>query len=313
MELGPPEAFGTGSDYSRLAIHKSKLEILFNANTGKSNASSTPSLQPVDVTIESPGTVFAIQGDTLKYEFYCENNLNLERTIIGIQNIFPALLNLSFADPPVVLNTKVYVGDSTFTWEHERLGFNFTLHTQELVEQSIADSIERLSLFHGFKNRSLAAAIHYFYIASRLTVSGHSQWEFMAEAILNFNKVLVILFGDSRDEIRNGLRSFGYEDKEIEAEFIPLKLLRDFLDVGHPRTVLLEKEQLKILYVYLFNVELTYKKLFERIFDKIKKEGITFDAGKLKMDKNEKCKFDRLIEKISTVPRVKQQLGIKQS
>lgn len=45
-------------------------------------------------------------------------------------------------------------------------------------------------------NRRLAAALHYYYVAKRLTEAGNLPQEFMTEIILNYYKVLEILFSD---------------------------------------------------------------------------------------------------------------------
>lgn len=107
----------------------------------------------------------------------------------------------------------------------KRIGFSFTPLTSEILEEHVAGFFKTLPLISETKNRRLVAAIYYFYTSSRLLVSGHSQWEFMAECILNLNKTLEILFGGTRDLIRDGLSKLGYETEEIEGDYMVLNLI----------------------------------------------------------------------------------------
>ena len=62
-------------------------------------------------------------------------------------------------------------------------------------------------------NKRLAAALSYYYTAKRLIEAGNSPFEFMAEAILNYSKILEIMFVHSKDtmtDVRNELLKFGY-------------------------------------------------------------------------------------------------------
>jgi hypothetical protein len=62
--------------------------------------------------------------------------------------------------------------------------------------------------------------------------------EFLAEALPNYTKVLVVLFPgqpgvETMDSARAGLRQLGYPDLEIERDFIPAMALRSHIDVAH--------------------------------------------------------------------------------
>jgi hypothetical protein len=295
-KLSPPVIFGVGNDYSRLVVHQSKAHLIWNANTGRVQCKSEPPLSPLDVTVEGPETKFILRGDELTYIFSCKSLDQLLGCLNGLQFVFPAFLNLKFPDPPTVEHIKCKLGDVEFRWEHKGMIHSFTPQTSEILEKHVAEFINTLPLISGTKNRRLVAAIYYFYTSSRLLVSGHSQWEFMAECILNLCKALEILFGREMDSIRDGLKKLGYKSDEIEGDFIPLVILRNVLDVAHPRIAIFPQDSLSTLYVYLSNTETRFRKLLENAITAI-------DEGKLKLpndevlelDASEKIKLEKLI------------------
>ena len=65
-----------------------------------------------------------------------------------------------------------------------------------------------------------------------------SPWEFMSEVLLNFAKVLEVLFPASEsqtiDAARAGLRELGFAEDEVEKWFVPALALRNHLDVARP-------------------------------------------------------------------------------
>jgi hypothetical protein len=83
----------------------------------------------------------------------------------------------------------------------------------------------------------------------------------MAEALLNYSKTLEVLFGDTRDQQRAGLRAIGVPDDDIETRFIPVTLLRDFLDVAHPKLSQLDSQRLRDLYLFLIGLEHDFQTL----------------------------------------------------
>lgn len=189
-KLSPPTVFGVANEYGRLVVHESKANLIWNANTGRVQGKSEPPLSPLDVTVESPNTNFSLKGDLLTYTCPCEDYDHLLGCLSGLQFVLPAFLNLKFPDPPVIEFIKGTLGDVDFRWEHSSMAYSFTPLTKEILEEHVAEFTNVLPIISGIKNRRLVAAIYYFYTSSRLLVSGHSQWEFMAECILNLCKAL---------------------------------------------------------------------------------------------------------------------------
>ena len=124
------------------------------------------------------------------------------------------------------------------------------------------------------------AALHYFHVACRLTRVGNSPWEFMSEAILNYCKVLEVLFppkddGKTMDAVRTELRVLGYSDDRIERDFIPAMALRNGIDVGHVHLALLTQTQLQILHHYTESAEFAFRSLIRRVFERVKAGSYT--------------------------------------
>lgn len=295
-KLSPPVIFGAGNDYSRLVVHQSKAHLIWNANTGRVQSKSEPSLPPLDVTITGPETKFVLKGDLITYTLPCESLDQLIGCLNGLQFVFPAFLNLKFPEPPTVEYVKGKLGDVEFRWEHKGAIHSFSPQTSEILEKHVAEFFNILPFISGTQNRRLVAAIYYFYTSSRLLVSGHSQWEFMAECILNLCKTLEILFGREMDSIRDGLQTLGYESDEIEGDYIPLIILRNVLDVAHPRIAVFPQDSLSTLYVYLSNTENRFRKLLERVITAINEDKLQLPQDEeLTLDESEKKKLGKLI------------------
>lgn len=296
VKLAPASVFGTGNEYSRLVVHQSKANLIWNSNTGRVQCKSDPPLSPLKVVIDGPDTKFSLVGDTLTYTCPCEDNDQLVGCLQGLQYVFPAFLNLKFPDPPVVEHIKCKLGEVNFRWEHSGMIYSFTPQTEDILEKHVAEFINLLPFVSGTKNRRLIASIYYFYTSSRLLVSGHGQWEFMAECILNLCKALEILFGGQMDSIRAGLAKMEYKAEEIEGDFIPLVILRNVLDVAHPRIAIFPQESLSVLYAYLSNTENRFRTLLEKVIKAVGDGNLELEQDEsLKLDEDEKNKLEKLI------------------
>lgn len=274
IKLSPPTAFGTDDSPSRTLVKARAAKLTMNANTGKWFALSNPPLDPLDVVIESPTFKFILQGDLLRYSFRSESLSDLEGTIGAFKWVLPSLLNLEFSEPPTVLYVRGQVGKAKFRWEHRREEWQIHMRTvvPNKLEEHIAECFEALPLFNGINNRRLAAALYYFHVGVRLNVCGDSPWEFMAESILNFSKSLEILFSTSentKDDIRRELKKLGFTNDYIEGDFIPLLILRSWVDVAHPRVAIFKRDDLKILYKYLALSEEKLRSLLKLVLKQV--------------------------------------------
>lgn len=77
----------------------------------------------------------------------------------------------------------------------------------------------------------------YFHHALRLiapTEVNYIPYSVHAEVLLNLAKSIEILFGPSRNELRTRLRELGYSNVQIETQIVPIIIVRNEMDVGHP-------------------------------------------------------------------------------
>jgi hypothetical protein len=303
VHFGPPTVFGQSDAPSRVFIPPGagrEVQLLWNGQTGRLTFQSIPPLEPLQVTIQGTSDQLKLHGDVLRYECICNDVENLVASIHVLQYFFPAVLNVDFPEPPHVVSISGRVDGVPFRWLHKESAPVFTPISAALLEQFVSSAVERLAVVQGQPQRRLMASVHYFHVASRLLAVGTSVWEFMPEYVLNLCKALEVLCGNSRDEIRTHLVQLGYSTDDVEGDFIPLLLLRNHFDVGHPRLTVLNSAQLQVLYRYLEKTESNFRDLFRRVFARLK-EGIYFvrEPGEMRLDPGEQRRFDRLIESMA--------------
>lgn len=274
LKLSPGIAFGTEDGGGRTIIKARAATVTMNANNGKWVVRSKPPLEPFDVEAEIGDAVLRLKGDSLVYEFNCLSLSVLEAMLTAFKYIYPTILNLEFSEPPVVVSVSGDVGGVDFRWEHKKQEWLILMRTviPENLEEHIVNSFRGMALFNGANNRRLAAALSYFHIAVRLNVSGDSPWEFMAETILNYCKAIEIVFVSSdntKEDVRKGLESLGYTKEEIEGDFIPLMILRSYVDVAHPKVAIFEPRDLRVLYAYLSQSEDIVRELLQRVIIRV--------------------------------------------
>ena len=102
LKLGPATTFGTDSSLSRTLVRAHRATIIINANTGRWLAKSDPPLDPLEVIVETKDSKLVLDGDVLRYDFRCADISQLESTLTAFKWVFPTLLNLKFAEPPII-------------------------------------------------------------------------------------------------------------------------------------------------------------------------------------------------------------------
>lgn len=283
----PLEAFGQHSGKGRTVLRGSKLRIRFDANTGRAYFDCEPPLNPLDVSIEMPDMTIRLRGNQLDIRTYCENMNGLVNLTEGIYYGFPPVLNLNFAESPVIKRVKGKVGNTAFCWEQKRQEGGFEVTDQEIQEGKINSAWVDMEFLNTHPaQRRILAALQHFYVACQLSEGGNSPWSFMAEVILNYCKILNVLFpygGDveAKDAARIGLAKLGYSDDEIESNFIPVIELRNKIDVGHVKLSLFKQKQLNILHEYSDAAEGYFRSMLRRLIDRLKVESdlLAADAG----------------------------------
>jgi hypothetical protein len=276
VKLGPPQPFGAGKGPCRTAIRAVPATTVYNANTGRATIESERPLEPVDVRVEGDGGVFTMRGDVLSISTRVETPRALHNALTFFMFSVPVLLNVEILDAPHILHVRGTVGGVPFSWELAGADFSFDLTTTDYQSERIRKAVRRIDMVSGDRNRQIMAALHYFHKACRLLASGDSPWEFMAEALLNFAKVLQALFGESRDEVRAGLSSLGYPEPDAEKYFVAAMALRAEIDVGHVMTSVLRQSDLRVLYKYLSGAEMAFRQLLQKVLNETAAGRLSF-------------------------------------
>jgi hypothetical protein len=288
--LQPLQPFGESASGGRTAVREVEAEMYSNMNTGH-------------FTIESKTPLKPLNGNCLQINTRCESIIHLTRLTESIFFLIPMLLNIEFADPPVIEDVTGRVGKTNFRWALSAWKAEIETTTQKKQEARVISSWERYKLITQPENRRFVAALHYFHVACRLNRSGHSPWEFMSEIILNLSKVLEVLFppleaGKTRDGVRESLKKIGYSDNEIETHFIPIMAIRNNIDVGHVHLSMLTQEQLQVLHAYTESLESAIRSMLRLLIDKIQKSEFQLDSS---FNLSPKKEVTKTIEKLKTM------------
>lgn len=238
FHFAPKQPFGTEPTGGRTTVQGKAAKASFNANNGAHWIESAEPLAPLDVTIKEQARTVTLRGHVFEMSQVFQSLRDLDDWLTGLYFALPMTLNVQFADPPVIERVDGHIGGSAFRWELRDWRMEYDITTQERQEKRFATAWEHLDLVGGISNRRFLAALHYFHVACRLSRSGGTAGEFVADVMLNLSKTLEVLFppdsdGMTRNAVRLGLRQLGYADDSIESDFIPALALRNQIDVGH--------------------------------------------------------------------------------
>jgi hypothetical protein len=273
----PQQPFGESAGGGRTAVQSKPATAFFDANTGNHSIESKEPLQPLDVRIEE-GSMrnIVMTGTILSVSQKIDSNTELTDLIQGLYLCLPILINVDFADPPIITRVDGSVGGRNFRWELNKWSMEFEITTQERQGQAIFDAWRRIVLLKLTTSRRMISALHYFHVAVRLNRIGAMPGEFLSEYILNLSKILDALFRANKNHkqpmaIRKGLRLLGFDDKRIEAEFMPANTLRNKIDSGHVFLSLLTEHQLEVIHEYTDKAERSFRELLKTVMSAIEK------------------------------------------
>lgn len=296
----PPQPFGTVAGGGHTAVRAVAASALLNANSGEHTIESKEPLLPLNVTIEEPAQTLRLAGTTLSISQQFASLREMEEVIESIYYVFPALVNVPFADPPYIERVDGKVGSTSFRWELDEWRMKFRTTTQEQQEEKFAKAWERMGVLSERTRHRLVAGLHYFHVACRLARAGSTAGEFIAEVVLNLAKSLEVLFppagdGRTRDAARAGLRTLDFAENQIECDFIPAMVLRNEIDVGHVELGLFKMDQLKTIHAFTERAEDAFREMFERLLSRVESGKADIAPHELGPPKDETLK---LIERL---------------
>jgi hypothetical protein len=236
----------------------------YNARTGQYTIASTNPLTPITLDLVDKNHRVSVRGNVLTVELSVASQEDLHEFIEGVYYGMPLILAADFADPPIITDVSGTVNGFAFGWNLMRFQAEFHTTTQDEQTDLIWKGWQRLAALAAPEQRRVAAALHYFHVATRLERVAQAPGEFLAEALLNYAKILEVLFGESTQAMRAALRGLGFVDDAIERDFIPAAILRSKFDVAHVSLVLLDSEQLSVLQRFADRAEVQFRSLLSR-------------------------------------------------
>jgi hypothetical protein len=303
LVLEPLQLFGMSKEGGRTTtLDDSDGGIIFNAYTGSHYSEMSKSLDPLDVTIESPGDKVILKGNILIYYKKCETLNELHEIISTFYFILPILFNIKYADPPHIVEINGTIGDIEYCWELDNWKMDFQVTNSEEQEKKFIELWDEINLVGINENHRLATALYYYYVANRLNRSAVSPGEFMAEAILNCAKILEVLFPPKGaiktiDAARIGLSLIGYSKDEIEKKFVPVMILRNQVDSAHVFLSIFTIEELTTIHKYTERLESYFRELLNRVIAQIRDNKFKLESYELSPADTDLKKFVSMLAK----------------
>jgi len=236
--LGPPQLFGVADGPIRASRLGSSLELRWDANADRTYCQPSPGFDCLSVTATAMGGTFHVSGNDVTFRGDVASEEQFGRLLGLLLFGLPACLSSTLPDPVFLQSVEGMLGASRFRIEHLESVTPLIVLDDDGLAELVAAGLSAMDQVAAPEHARLLAATCYVQRAARLFAAGYSPWEFMAEALLNYSKALEVLFGDSREDQRTGLKALSIDPAEIETRFIPLTLLRDSLDVAHPKGLL---------------------------------------------------------------------------
>jgi len=268
--LEPSGQFGVGELSGSMMLVGVYFSLAPGLSTGRYDHTFPQQMEPISDAFDGDG---GVEGNILTVRRRVSSIGELSGFVSWVYFALPVFLNLEFPDAPVVSDVRGSVGPDRFVWAYAK--YTPTLHatTQQLQEEHFAQSWRRSQSLKPQEHLRLFAALHYLHVARRLGSIGFSPWEFTSEALLNYAKVLQVVFpamdGKTRDAVRQGLAKLDYSDVDIEKWYLPAMALRDELDSAHVSLDSLEPSDLRIVHNYTAQADEHFRELLRRVTDRV--------------------------------------------
>lgn len=276
FKLVPGEPFGVGEGPSQTVRLGSIARMTVDANSGRQDVVSDPPVERVVIDMDLADLRIRFDGNEMFLTTNCSNLEKLGQLINWAESVVPAFLAIEFVDAPRVSEISGDAGEVHFSVQYARGKGAFDAVTVEIQHERLHKTFRRLERWDPDRDRRLTVALNYFRAATRLEQAGHMPWEFMSEIILNYAKILEVLFPAASGQViegaRAGLPEFGYSESEIEKWFIPALALRSNIDVAHVSLASFELAKLEGIHGYLEGASEKLRELLIRILGR-------FDAG----------------------------------
>lgn len=264
----PLQAFGAATEGGRTVVHNTTAQVFFNAINGQCYSNTNGHLPPLEI-VGTDGRL-ELRGNKLTIRSRVVDFNDLRALIDTICFALSPLLAIEFADPPYVDIIDGTLDGVAFTWELTHIAFSMLVATQESLETAFVQAHSDLEIVGAPHRRRLVAALGYFHAGCRLLREEKTAGEFMSEALLNFAKVIEVLYGTTRETTDPPLRQLGYTNDEIDRDFRVVLDLRNSVDVGHTTLAQLTVEQSNTIRWFAHRTERVMRDFLRRLISAIR-------------------------------------------
>ena len=248
---------------------------------------------PISVKVGSVAdrVLLEFKGSTLLIEAMITSRKGLTTMIQVYTYHLSALLSIEIEDAPVAVKVRGRIAGIPFAWgpvahNPETRQTDQNLASEDDVEKYVSNALEYLSWIHTEQSAQciqLLAVSSYLQKAARLRRLSERRWEFVAEEILNFYRILNALFpwkeGKSMNTTRRELTKLGFPEVEIEALYIPAIVLRNQGDVAHVQLQPPEGEGRDLVCEYADIAEGAFRKLLQVVAQKLMSKEYSIQVG----------------------------------
>ena len=276
--LRPEGLFGVNGPYGESVPEGANASMTWDHFKSKKVFTASAIIPPLNTTCTYKGMPVTISGNSVTVILIADSNKKISVVADDFLYCFPSVLSLYIPETPSIYEIRGVAGSVEFFYDlHQSAEFRLSVITKPIQEKKLIDAIGEMEFFgghSGLKHRRLLAALQYFFVSSRLSRTDNYIYEFLAETILNYGKILETLFPTSgqigsMDAARVGLKDLGFSDDEIEALYIPALALRNQLDVAHPTLCDLPINALLVLQNYTDSAEAAFKRLLKSLLQQV--------------------------------------------
>lgn len=289
--LSPLQPFRVKYDGGLTAIKEVKSSIKFDANTGFISIMSEEELVPISAYEKDEIYMFKIDGNHIYIDFIAKSVNHMEEITQSLFFQLPIILNIEYIDTPYIESVDCLIANVLLKWEIERREISIHATNKNIQEEKIIQSWKKYLFFNNdTKHKRIYAALHYFHVACRLTRVGNTPWEFMSEVLLNYCKILEVLFPAEKtmDKTRLEMNKLGFSSEDINKYYIPSIALRNQIDVAHVDLATFCADDLEVLHKYTEVAEAKFRELLKVIIEKIQNSDYVipeYTEKKLEKDK----------------------------
>jgi hypothetical protein len=125
----------------------------------------------------------------------------------------------------------------------------------------------------------------------RLSALEPDRHSLLAEVLLNLTKAVEILLTSDRDRLRETALAWGLSAEQVERQLIPLLLIRNQIDVAHPKMSGLGSEERRILEHFVIAATINVGKFLDQVLALLHERKIVLPDYSEELDKKDKDLF----------------------